>query len=531
MRISSVCLLLVLALVVSGTVVTAADYSNQQPQGQKDKSMQTGQTDRPMMQDQAMQLHRATHVIGSDVRNTQNEDLGTINYIVLDRYLNRVSYAVLSYGGVLGVGAKHYAVPWSAIQYQAEGQPVRLNLTKQQLDQDPGFGDQWPDRANTKWGGPMDQGLQRTGAERTVEQPRRDMQQQWDQQKKDAEQLKKDAEQLRKDSEQLKKDTDLESKDLEQTRRDSGTTIRPLEDLGRAPSPDVQSTYGRATEAPPDQATPDQAMEPTARTDSMYERDAAWQTASIDSRKVSEIIGTNVRNPQDDSDLGQIEDLVISRDGRVAYGIISYGGVLGMGEKLAAVPFSELHLDPAMTVAHLDSSRAVLDRLAFDQNNWPDFSSQQYGRRVHENFNAQPYWEKSQMQRDPSAGWTKDCPYQKETFKADQMKTVEGAVQSTSSFHPEAGAYSGLRLRVQATDGSMVTVHVGPRQYVQDQGFTFNKDDKITVKGSQTEFSGQSIIMATEIQKDGKTLQLRDQSGMPKWDVSKMGKMPHEEGK
>jgi len=215
---------------------------------------------------------------------------------------------------------------------------------------------------------------------------------------------------------------------------------------------------------------------------------------------------------------------MISQDGRVAYGIVSYGGVLGIGEKLAAVPWSELGFDPGMTVANLDSSRAVLDRLAFDKDNWPDLSSQQYGRRVHENFGAQPYWEKSsQVQQDPSKGWTPQCPYQKETFRSDQMKTVTGKVDSVSSFHPEAGSYSGLRLRVTADDGSIVTVHVGPRQYVQDQGFTFKRDDQVTVKGSQTEFRGQSVLMATEIQKDGKTLQLRDANGTPKWDVSKMG--------
>ena len=58
--------------------------------------------------------------------------------------------------------------------------------------------------------------------------------------------------------------------------------------------------------------------------------------------KASSIIGTNVVNP-DGEMLGDVKEIVIDpRTGRVAYAVVSFGGFLGMGTKLFAIPFSAL---------------------------------------------------------------------------------------------------------------------------------------------------------------------------------------------
>jgi len=56
----------------------------------------------------------ASTLIGNEVRNREGEDLGRIEDFMMDRETGRVAYAVLSFGGFLGVGNKLFAVPWDA---------------------------------------------------------------------------------------------------------------------------------------------------------------------------------------------------------------------------------------------------------------------------------------------------------------------------------------------------------------------------------------------------------------------------------
>ena len=60
-------------------------------------------------------LMGADTLMGNDVYNRQDEDLGDIKEIMLDVAGGRISYAVLSYGGLLGMGEKLFAVPWAAL--------------------------------------------------------------------------------------------------------------------------------------------------------------------------------------------------------------------------------------------------------------------------------------------------------------------------------------------------------------------------------------------------------------------------------
>ena len=56
-------------------------------------------------------------VIGSKVVNAQNEDLGKIEDLVVDAGAGRIAYAVLSFGGFLGMGDKYFAIPWNAFHF------------------------------------------------------------------------------------------------------------------------------------------------------------------------------------------------------------------------------------------------------------------------------------------------------------------------------------------------------------------------------------------------------------------------------
>jgi sporulation protein YlmC with PRC-barrel domain len=94
----------------------------------------------------------ADTLIGNDVYNMQDESLGSIKELMIEMSTGRISYAVLSYGGFLGMGDRLFAVPWQALKLDTENKRFKLNATKDQLKNAPGFDkDHWPTMADTKW--------------------------------------------------------------------------------------------------------------------------------------------------------------------------------------------------------------------------------------------------------------------------------------------------------------------------------------------------------------------------------------------
>ncbi len=90
---------------------------------------------------------------GESVRNRAGDDLGTIEEIMLDLEAGRVAYAVLSFGGFLGIGDKLFAVPWEALELNTAEREFILDVDKQTLQNAPGFDkEHWPDMADETWG-------------------------------------------------------------------------------------------------------------------------------------------------------------------------------------------------------------------------------------------------------------------------------------------------------------------------------------------------------------------------------------------
>lgn len=110
--------------------------------------------------------------------------------------------------------------------------------------------------------------------------------------------------------------------------------------------------------------------------------------------KASSIIGTNVVNPAGDN-LGDVKEVVIDpRTGKVAYAVISFGGFLGIGTKLFAVPFSALKYHPEDNEYALDVSKERLkDAPGFDPDHWPAMSDEKWNRDVYKYYDRAPYWE------------------------------------------------------------------------------------------------------------------------------------------
>ncbi len=97
-------------------------------------------------------LMGADTLIGDNVVNGKDENLGDIKEIMIDMRSAQVAYAVLSFGGFLGLGAKLFAVPWQALHLDTVNKRFVLNVDKDQLKKAPGFDpDNWPDMSDVAW--------------------------------------------------------------------------------------------------------------------------------------------------------------------------------------------------------------------------------------------------------------------------------------------------------------------------------------------------------------------------------------------
>jgi sporulation protein YlmC with PRC-barrel domain len=106
-------------------------------------------TTRPVSGQASVQA--ASSITGTKVLNPMGERLGTIEDVMLHADSGDIAYAVLSFGGFMGVGEKLFAIPWEALTIDAD-QGIVVNVDRERLEQAPGFGkDDRPSTADEAW--------------------------------------------------------------------------------------------------------------------------------------------------------------------------------------------------------------------------------------------------------------------------------------------------------------------------------------------------------------------------------------------
>jgi sporulation protein YlmC with PRC-barrel domain len=96
-------------------------------------------------------LISSRRVEGTDVYNTNGEHLGSIEHVMLDKLSGQVAYAVMSFGGFLGIGEKYHPLPWSVLEYDTGKGGYVVDLDKKTLEGAPNYSDSsdpdaWSDR-------------------------------------------------------------------------------------------------------------------------------------------------------------------------------------------------------------------------------------------------------------------------------------------------------------------------------------------------------------------------------------------------
>ena len=87
-------------------------------------------------------------VQGTNVYGVDDAKVGEIDHLMLDKLSGRVTYAVMSFGGFMGLGNSHYPLPWAALKYDERLGGYRTGVTESQLKDAPGLNDDvWTDRS------------------------------------------------------------------------------------------------------------------------------------------------------------------------------------------------------------------------------------------------------------------------------------------------------------------------------------------------------------------------------------------------
>lgn len=95
------------------------------------------------------EIVKGSKIIGKSVQTMKGKEIGEIQDLAIDELDGRVRYAVLSFGGLLGLGEKYFAIPWEALYLSDNKEHFALAVTEKELENAPGFDrNNWPDFAD-----------------------------------------------------------------------------------------------------------------------------------------------------------------------------------------------------------------------------------------------------------------------------------------------------------------------------------------------------------------------------------------------
>src|SRR4051812_17248930 len=89
--------------------------------------------------DETTSLISSAKVNGTNVYNTAGDALGEIHDVMIDKKSGRIAYAVMSFGGFLGIGERYHPIPWSTLKYDTRQGGYVVGITREQLSGAPNY--------------------------------------------------------------------------------------------------------------------------------------------------------------------------------------------------------------------------------------------------------------------------------------------------------------------------------------------------------------------------------------------------------
>jgi hyperosmotically inducible periplasmic protein len=181
-------------------------------------------------------------------------------------------------------------------------------------------------------------------------------------------------------------------------------------------------------------------------------------------QKASKVIGTPVRNLQDEK-LGKVENILVDLpSGRLVAIVVSSGGFLGMGDELSAIPPTALRYTADRDALQLDISKEMLASAPhFKANQWPDFAQPTYSQGVYRAYRVEPYF---------TTDVTKDADNTAQNVRDRKDRTLTPLDQGKS----KADVDTTARIRKEITAGKDLSVNARNVKIITNNG-------RVTLRG------------------------------------------------
>jgi sporulation protein YlmC with PRC-barrel domain len=414
-------------------------------------------------------LMRSSHVVGMDVKNASNENLGDIKEVVLDREKGTIAYAVISFGGFLNMGDKLFAVPWESLKPTSDGKAFQLDIPKERLEKAPGFDkDQWPNMADAQWTNEI-RTFYGTGTrvEPLPSRPR--------------------------------------GEDGLAGDRKPDDAMRKTDDRGRYPDPNRDDRVFKKTENDGMGAQGDRKYDGVGRdhlTDDGMKGDRAKP-------QDPNAMNGNRANPQDPNSISGRQQIV-TRTGTIRS--FTRGD---HGQLVLATTQGELSADLGST-SLIEQNNLRLDDGA--QVTVRGYETAKDGRNTFVVTEVISNERTVRLRNDPAIGNDTGTYANTTTTTADSpypIRDLSGTVSYVESSPCEESGY-GRQVTIRTADGDRV-VALAPGNYLDSRHWVLRPNDTVAVRGYDYDRNGRRVFIATELRRGSDTWTFRRADLTPVW--------------
>ena len=301
------------------------------------------------------------------VISREGEDLGKFEDLMIDLAEGRIAYSALSFGGFLGVGDKLFSIPWKALTLRVHEHAFVLDIPKEVLENAEGFDkDNWPatsrESLSTIYSYYGYQPYWQTGVSGQTG-------------------ISTGMPGGRESERMARMETERRTGMPGETESERMSYMGSTADIDIPDERMARMETERRTGMPGE--TESERMAQTTRT---------TDVDNIGFLRASKIQGEKVVNGDNDT-LGKIEDIMIDlQDGRIAYAVISHGGIIGIGSKHIPIPWQAFNLRSHDNAFVVNIPKDVLDRAeGLDKDKWP--VTREELSSTYSYYGYQPYWQ------------------------------------------------------------------------------------------------------------------------------------------
>lgn len=223
--------------------------------------------------------------------------------------------------------------------------------------------------------------------------------------------------------------------------------------------------------------------------------------------KASTLVGMDVNNPRNE-EIAKVQDFLIDRgSGQVEYALLHTGGVLGLGGKTVAVPYSQLGYDPVEKAFTLSMTAEQLKQsVEFIPDDWSTVEHSSWADELHDRLTAD----------DAARKASRDRQNRIDSFASAEGKEISGTIMSVKRVR-HVGADDQIVAVVKTSNGSMVDLQLGPAWYVMASSAAPMRGDSITAQTRVITGQGDARYYVTSATIDGNDINLRRDDSSPYW--------------